>query len=444
MRILSLGYPLPNPQVDNYSFASAPCFFDYDALVVDATALSRLIEEIVDQTKEHGTAERQPLINGATGPIAAGLADLLRRRQAETARLLANGGSVVCPIHPDVYHHRVAGFSGCDRYFWLPAPAGLSYSEGQLMPGYGTGALVTDHDHPFATYVESFRERLAYSAYFVEGITGFANFGRVFARSAGGAAIGVELRVGAGRVIFIPYVHDQAAGANRHPLASAIVDCLRRLQTEAAEEAPPSWVGGFTLPGLAELEAKQEAAAAALAEAQAKAAEAKAQLREMDRHRQLLWQEGKYGLEAAARDAFTALGYAASGTIDEPCLLIHEGERLLLEVEGSPAAVGMEPHYRLRQRLEQAIAEGRPLKGLVLVNGYRLTSPLTRENQYTDSLRIAAESMRYCLLTTAQLFEVLRRHMAGDEQVAGLFRQRLLACEGFFDLDSLSSGGQSA
>jgi hypothetical protein len=436
MRILSLGYPLPNPQVDNYSFASAPCFFDYDAVVADPEALSRLIEEVVDQTAEHATAESQPVVNGATGPLATGLAHLLLRRQTETARLLANGRCVVCLIRPDVVHHRVAGFSGCNRYFWLPAPPGLQYREPHLMPGSGQGALVTDHDHPFATYVENFRARLAYSAYFSEGIPGFAGFGRVFARSAGGAAIGVDLRVGAGRAVFIPYVRDFAS-ADRHPVASSMVDCLRRLQGQPIEEPPPCWVGEYTLPGMADLEAASAAADEALESAQAKAVEAKARLVELDKYRRLLWQEGKFGLEAIARQALAALGYNLSDNLDEPCVLFNAGEQLLVEVEGSPAAVGMEAHYRLRRRLEEAIAAGRPHKGLVLVNGYRLTAPESRETEYVDALRVAAESMRYCLLTTSQLFEVLRRHMEGDAQIAQALWQRLMACEGAFDLADL-------
>jgi len=438
MRVLSLGYPLPNPQIDNYSFASAPCFFDYDAVVVDPEALSRLIEEVVDQTAEHATAERQPVVNAATGPIATGLADLLRRRQTETAHLLANGGCVVCLIRPDVPHHRVAGFGGCDRYFWLPAPAGVQYREPHLMPGFGQGALVTDHDHPFATYVESFRARLAYSAYFVDGIPGFASFGRVFARSAGGAAIGVDLRIDAGHAVFIPHVR-ALASADRHPVASSMVDCLRRLREQGAEESPPHWAHEFTLPGLAELEATSAAADEALEAAQAKAAEAKTRLVELDKYRRLLWQEGKFGLEAVARQAFAALGYNLSDNLDEPCTLFSSGEQLLVEVEGSPAAVGMEAHYRLRRRLEEAIAAGQPHKGLVLVNGYRLTAPETRQTEYVDALRVAAESMRYCLLTTSQLFEVLRRQMEGDGQVAQSLWRRLTSCEGAFDLTDLPS-----
>ena len=33
MRILALGQPLPDPLIDNYNWASAPSFFDYDAII---------------------------------------------------------------------------------------------------------------------------------------------------------------------------------------------------------------------------------------------------------------------------------------------------------------------------------------------------------------------------------------------------------------------------
>jgi hypothetical protein len=438
MRILSLGVPLPNPQVDNYSFASAPTFFDYDAVVVDPVVLSQLIEDVVDQTGEHATAEQQLVVNGATNPLATGLADLLRRRQTETARLLARGGLIICLDRPDVYHHRVAGFTGCDRYFWLPAPAGLQYREPHLQTGYGTDVLVTDSDHPFAAYVQSLRQRLAYSAYFNDGIAGFSSFGKIFARSAGGAAVGVELTVDAGSVVFLPYVRDMTSSAQRQGVASALVDCVRRFLGKAVEGAPPPWVAQQMLPGLAERQSNLDDALVVADEAQSKLDEAKARLEELDRYHRMLWQEGKLGLEQPVREALKALGYKATESIDEPCALYNGTERILLEVEGSPAAVGMEPHYRLRRRIEDEIAaSGKPQKGVVVVNGYRLTAPQTRETQYVDALRVAAESMRYCLLTTHQLFEALRRHQEGDATIADVFWQRLFTCEGLLDLEGL-------
>jgi hypothetical protein len=350
---------------------------------------------------------------------------------------------VVCFGYPNVYHHRVAGFTGCDRYSWLPAPSGVQYREGHLMPGEGGDVLTTDSEHPFATYIDAFRGRLSYRAYFAEGIPGFDSFGRVFARSAGGAAVGVELQVDAGRVLFVPPVRDPGGSMERHPLAEMILGCLRRLLDAVVEGPAPSWVKEYALPGLADLEAKHEAAAREVAEAEGRLVEAKARLQELDKFRRLLWQEGKYGLEAVAREALRLLGFQVTHSLDEPCVLYSGGERILLEVEGSPETVGMEPHYRLRGRLEEAIAgTGKAQRGALLVNGHRLMAPESRPSQYADALRVASESMRYCLFTSAQLFDVVRRHMEGDQQAAEAFRQQIAACEGVLALEDILAAEQ--
>src|SRR3990170_3639122 len=233
MRALVIGFPLPDPQIDNYNFLSAPSFFDYDAVVVDTASVSRAIEEAVDQSQDRLTFVDQPVVNGPTSPVAVGLADAIRRRQDETQRLLARGHLVVCFAHPEVPHPRVTGFAGCHRYCWLPAPTGLTYGPPHLMPGEGTDVPSTEADHPFAAYVDQFRTNLLYRAYFSEGA--LRPGARVFARSAGGAAVGVELAVGNGRVVFLPPVRSAGKGTDRYPIAERILDCARRaLGREAA------------------------------------------------------------------------------------------------------------------------------------------------------------------------------------------------------------------
>ena len=63
MRILSLGFPIPGTTIDNRTFASAPAFFDYDAVVVDTAALSTFIEDIVQEREEHTAANGDVVVN---------------------------------------------------------------------------------------------------------------------------------------------------------------------------------------------------------------------------------------------------------------------------------------------------------------------------------------------------------------------------------------------
>jgi hypothetical protein len=429
MRVLVIGFPLPDPQIDNYNFLSAPSFFDYDALVVDMASVSRTIEEVVDQSQERLTYAEQPVVNGPTSPLAVGLADALRRRQEETQRLLARGRLVVCFAYPDVPHPRVTGFPGCHRYYWLPASAGLTYAPPHLMPGEGTEVLSTETDHPFAPYIDRFRTNLLYRAYFSEG--GLGPGARVFARSAGGAAVGVELAVANGRVVFLPPVRSPGTGTDRYPIAGCILDSIRRALAMAAAGPPPAWAGRYALPGLAEREARRQEAEGELASAEARLAEARAEAETLERYRRLLWQEGKHGLEPVVREALRLLGFTVTDDLDRPAEAVWGEQTLLLEVEGSSEAVDMAPHHRLRRRLEEALEKtARPQRGLIVVNGYRLRAPEERPAQYTEALCVAAESMRYGLVTGLQLFEAVERALEKDEAAVAAFRDGVLHAEG--------------
>ncbi len=441
MRILSLGFPIPGPAVENQTFAGAPTFFDYDALVVDPRALSELIEQVVDGSEEHTTRSGERVVNGATAADTVGLADLLRDRQDETARLLARGGLVVCFAYPNVIHHRVAGFSGCDRYFWLPAPAGLQYREPFLRRGHGSEIIPTEHDHPFGPFVAQFRGKLAYQAYFADDAPGFAGAARVFARSAGGAAVAVEMSLGQGQAVFLPPPARPASSDQRYAYSTSLQDGVRHTLRLAAASAPPNWLAEYELPGLSERLAAHAQAESHLVEAQEALVAADDTVEELERYRRILWQEGRYGLEEPVRDALALLGFrVVPQDVDSPADIRLDIDKrspkiALLEVDAGEDAVGMDGHYRLRRRLEESIAQGKPKRGLLVINGHRTRPPPERPPQYQDPLRMAAESLRYCVATTEQLFHAVRAALQGDDATVAAFRERVLTTEGVLQED---------
>lgn len=415
MRILSLGFPLPGVALDNYSFASAPVFFDYDALIVDPSALSQLIDEVVQGAKEHKTRSGECVVAGAAGAGQIALADLLRDRRDETERLLAGGGLVVCFAYPSSAHE------GLDRYGWLPAPEGVAYGEPFLRRGTGTEISVAQDDHPFAPLLMQWRDKLTYQAYF----DGEAN---VIARSAGGAAVAIELRPGAGTIVFLPPPARQPAGDQRYAFSEVLQLGVRQTLRLASKSRPPSWLAGYAFPGPA---APQAAAATPAGGAETAGGTSGGPDAEVAGYQRLLWQEGRYGLEEPVRAAMALLGFrVVPGDLDQPAQLHLGGQVALIEVEGSAEAVGMEAHYRLRGRLEESIAQGRPRRGLLIINGHRTQDPASRAVQYTEPLRIAAETMRYCVATSVQLFHAVRAALDGDEATARRFRERLLTTEG--------------
>lgn len=432
MRILTLGAPMPGPQVDNHSFANAPAFFDYDAIVVAPRALSQLIEEVVSGDAEHATRTGERLVNGPAGPDTVPLSDLLRDRRAETARLLRRGGLVVCHAEPNAPHPGVAGFSNCDRYCWLPAPDGLQYGPPMLLRGGGSELALPETDHPFGAYVAQLHTRLAYSAYFADDVAGT---GRVFARSAGGAVVGVDLAVDGGRVVFLPQPARPPTADERYAFSNALQEAIRGTLRLAAAAHPPAWLAGYDLPGLAERRAARDDAAASTDAGQQALAAAGESLDELERYRRLLWQEGRFGLEEPVRQALALLGFrVVPEDLDKPASLqLGEGgeqRAACLEVEGGVEAIGLEGHHRLRHRLEEAIAQSSPTRGVLVINGYRRLPPAERPPQYQEPLRIAAETMRYCLVTTGQLFHAVRAALAGDDATVRAFCERLLTTDG--------------
>ena len=441
MRILSLSVPLPGAPVDNRTFANAPAFFDYDAIVVDPHALSQLIEEVVTSTAEHATCSGERVVNGATCPETVALGELLRDRQDETARLLARGGLVVCFAYPNVVHHHVAGFSGCDRYCWLPAPAGLRYGEPLLRRGGGSEIIPVEHDHAFGPFIGQMRNKLSYHAYFADDAPGFAGAGRVIARSAGGAAVAVELTLGEGRIVFLPPTARPPTGEARYAFSNGLQEAIRHTLRQASRSAAPAWLSEYELPGLSERITARDAVRTHVEESNAALVEQEEAVGELDRFRSLLWQEGRNGLEQPVRDALALLGFRiAPPEIDTPAQLHLEmkgkGRRVaLLEVEAGVQAAGMDGHYRLRRRLEEAIAAGSQKRGLLFINGHRTQAPSERPAQYEDALRVAAESLRYCIATTEQLFHAVRASLAGDEATVAAFRERLLTTEGVLQED---------
>ena len=148
-----------------------------------------------------------------------------------------------------------------------------------------------------------------------------------------------------------------------------------------------------------------------------------------------------HGLEEPVRDALSQIGFRIiASNLDSPAWIQLPADKAgkqaaLLEVEGNINAVGMEAHYRLRRRLEDAIAKGKPRRGLLIINGHRTTAPAERPAQYDDSLRVAAESLRYCIATTEQLFHAVRASLEGDTATVEAFRQRLLTTEGILQED---------
>ena len=435
MRLLSIGRALPNRQIDNHSIFNAPAAFDYEAIVVDAEGVFASIRELLDASAGHSTHADLQVVNGGAG-ASASAAEVLHRRHDELVRALERGALVIVPAYPQALITEVAGFAGIDRYFFLPAPAGLAWDGELIRWGEGTGVAVTNHRHPFARYVDAVREDVLYRAHFNERAPGFADAAHVFARSTGGAPVGVEFRVLEGSVVFVPAPRSRGGDAGRAQATAIFAAALEQLGR--TPEDRPTWAEREPVPGLEEREAAVEQAAELLRRAEDQRDAATQEAEPLRRVRDVLWTEGVHALQPAAVRCLELLGFSAREIEGAPLLQAAEG-RLELEVEGSAAQVGMAPHYRLRARLDARIErEQRAPRGLIVVNGERLQPPAQRTQPHTEALRVAAEATSYALLPAPELFRAARAALAGaDDQTLAAIRTRIAETDGLVDLADL-------
>lgn len=242
MRTLVIGIPLPQVTFDNYSFLSAPSFSDYQRMIVNTEAVSRVVQEVIEGGEQHATFAGQPVVNGPSSAGRFSLAEALTMRRREAERFLDGGGTAVCLTYPDVRHEGVEGLGEWRRYAWLPAPDGFRY-EDDLLPGFGNaGVELVDGRHPFAPYIETFGPRLSYRALANEDAPGFQQHGRVFARSPGGAAVAFQLRVSRGYVVFLPPL--PRFESERAQLANTLFECFGPFPEGPPESQPqpPEWI----------------------------------------------------------------------------------------------------------------------------------------------------------------------------------------------------------
>lgn len=430
-KILSLGFPVPGVQVDNYTFFSAPSFFDYDALIVDVRAAGTLIESIIAGSQEVTTFSGQQVTLDARTSGEVALSDLIARRRDETQALLDRGGVVVAFAHVE-RQYAVAEGARIGDYDWLPLPPTITLAPPQMVAGEGSQAAVVDWQHPMAAFVATQLANTAYRAHFS---TNADDGTSLFARSIGGAAIGVELPLPSGRLFLVPALKNTPTGDARYAMSDALQQGIRAALGATAAGRPPSWIKPDSLPGLPALDDAVASAQSAADSAASTLTAAQSARDDLAKYQRLLWQEGSVGLTPVVIDALKLIGFSVYDRLPgELEIRLGDAARALVEIEGSDRPVDMTPHHRLRQRIERAIERAPTTtsaapRGILFVNGERLLAPVQRKH-ITDALRLASETMRYCVAPTSTLYDAVAAKLNGDDDAVSAYRNRLMACDG--------------
>lgn len=435
MRMITIGYPLPNANVDNHSVLNAPSLTDYEAVFVDPEGVTGAVQELLAGERDFTAHDGRPVINGASTAASLSAADQLHRRVEEAERFLDQGGTVVILGRPNATISGVIGFEGCDRYSWLPAPEGGSWGPPHLRAAEGKTIRIVDDDHPLSAVIREYRRNVVYRAVLNPRFLSTQKNARLIAVGGADLPIAAEIPVLAGRVVVIP-VFNPVNGAARAKLAQAMVEAVAEVAEGGSVESVPTWARSLALPGSEQIEAELEDAETTAAQAAELVTSARERLDALTSHRRLLWASGRAFAEAV-REGLALLGLTPTTGPIHP-LAIEGSRTALVEVESSREAVAEWPYVRLQRRLERHLLdEGEQLKGLIVVNGRRAVGPASRKEPMTDALRIACENYGYSLITGETLFALVQRALGAEQddfsiEAAG---SRLLDATGLVDTE---------
>jgi hypothetical protein len=436
MNVLTIGFTLPNPAVDNYNVLTAPSYSDYEALVIDPASITDSVRELLSSEKEIRAWDDRPVVNGATTASALSAADLILRRADETRLLLEAGGVVVVITRPNAVESGLLGFEGCDRYSWLPAPAGAAWGTNYLRPSDGVTVRIVADEHPFSGVLRELRKDTTYRAVIDERLLGAAESATIIARGGSNAVISASFKVLNGLVVLLPAVKIPA-GSTRTKLAKPFIEAVNWLVGGAESDNPPIWAKSMAVPGLEQIEAELEEAETALKEAQDSADVISENQRRLSSHRRLLWSEGS-GFQEAVRSAFDLLGFTSDDRPGDALSLKSDDTTLYVETESSTEEVKEWPYVRLQRRLEEKLlGSGSQPRGVIVVNGQRGQNPSKRPQEFSNALRNAAENYGYTLLTGQTMFALVQRALGGAEEadLTGI-RRRLASHSGLLDADT--------
>ena len=403
MRIISLGCPVPSPNVDNHSIANAPSIFDYDACIIDMQAVSEQIEGIAASTLNAKAPDGRAVSAGESGAFHFGLSELLELRQLELRQLLDNGGILVLFAYPNVRHPGVASFPGLNRYSLIPTPEGDPFKWPTLRPADGKDVRVTVPQHPASGFLDDLSSRIRYRALFDLPAS---SKGEVVGRSIGGAAVAAEFRVGPGRIIALPPTYNLAT-AQRKAFSSSLLEMIERLVEEPDLAAAPVWVRRYDTPEASAARDELSEAEAELKQAERRVKEAQTLVVDSTRFEGMLWQSDNASFRETVHDAFRLLGYTVSGA-DGGGEIRDGAETALLELASAANAISDRLYLALQQRVEEHYLrrKARP-KGIIVANGHRQTDPRLRREPFPKALVEACETYGYALIPVEALYELV-------------------------------------
>lgn len=447
IRIISINKPLSNDEIVQGNLEDAPSISDFDALVIDPQNVLPSLFRPPTRTMTDGTFIDDMRNDGGHGKR---IISIIEQRKNEIGNLLTiTQGLVIC------YLRRMEGpvtfltpstMKHIANYSWLPDYSADISGRGPstfLLPSYiisresiGAEVSIADPRHPFSQYFKAFKTEIRFECTFrIERM--LQPFVKVLAQNKVKEVVACEISMGGGKLIFLPPIES----SDLKKETGVLLDCIGKLTGRSYMTPPPKWIEGYILPGEIEHESEIEKLAMEIGQLEKIRRDFEEKQENVARFKGLLYEKGKVILESLVRDAFRILGFEVlePGAYPEEYDLYVGGSEVPVigEIEGTDNS--MIDNDKVRQLLDYIDLENRKgtkSKGILIGNSRRGTCPVDRESQFTDAAIELAQRLGYCLLTTCQLFELVKKVLSGiSADDVSKIKQSILSSVGEYKLN---------
>lgn len=311
-----------------------------------------------------------------------------------------------------------------DNYRFLPIKLPT------IVPKEGKGILFMGSP-VFSSFWSEFGKSLKYESY-LDGKVG----NPLFVTKTGEKVVGALFRVGKGNLVLLPPIDYEEYKFRKYNakkqewtwtpeaerfgegLVQVLVAIDKTLRTGEDRTPPPDWTRdeSFQLAEEARLKKEIGEKDRLIDDLIVKKSEMLTELDQKTRLRDLLFEKGK-NLENAVILGLTILGYGAENYHDkwlefDQVILSPEGERFIGETEGKDSsAVNIDKFRQLTNNIQEDLRRDgveKPAVGILFGNGFRLTEPSARSEQFTEKCIHTAESSNCILVRTPDLFRVAK------------------------------------
>jgi len=436
---ISSDWKLEHASIRQESFFTGQSFSSADAVFIDP---KRIYDYWIQDIPPEKDGWRRSYSDRDRG-FGQTLSRLMEKRRSETADLLyKTGGILVCRLWPRGEALQVVNQGGLeeriDRYSWLPAVSlvdrhhQLSFpANGRFLSRTGEDVLLAETGNPFEDYLRRFEGKIVYRAVYRDLLsTPIDRFAQVLAYNKAGDVVALQIPFDEGRLVLIPPIEGVSPTAE----ASALLEAVSAMDFRPAFSPEPDWLPAYSLPGEDKLRDELSNLIGRRDKLAHKVEELSAQLDAAAKYKRILYTKGRFALLPVVQEAFRTLGFRVSESGYDLLLESEQGDAIGVVRASEQARIGLDSYQHLLGWVDSARTKGEgPSKGILVVSGSRELDPRRRPTQFTPEVLRGCQSQGFCLLSTYELFKLVREALTEKDKASQAnSRQMLLECVGEF------------